>query len=469
MPAHQEEPRPQRRERPDLKPSGPEIGKVGRKWTAAVLVAAAVVAGTAIRALVLRELAPDSLFGDEADYLRRGVQLARGGGLEGIDRAPGYVFFLAAMAKLSSAPLDAARWGQIALGAVSAVLVFFLARPAAPARSAVLATWIFALCPTFIGFSQLLFVETLYTCLLLAVTLALLRAWEARSLGATVLAGLLLGASALVKPLSLPLAVVFAGCWLLRERPRPAALRAALFLAAFALVIFPYTWRNHARYGGWVLIDTSASRTLWHANHILYRPGFDWGIKGRGAHTDGSEFPAAGPDPVKEHQELLRRELGFVLAHPGLVVARIPEKMGAFWNPTSFVQRALARDAVPGLPRESEGALAASLLITGYYGAVLFLGIVGLLGARGSPLRTSFLAMLATFTLVHAIMVCQSRYRLPLMPFFAIFAAQALLHRSGRLTRRSWHTWTAVALVGAILVLWWPYLPFVLMERLEAW
>jgi len=428
-----------------------------------------VVAGVVIRALVLSEFAPARLWGDEADYLARGVRLARGGPLEGIDRAPGYVFFLAAMANLSRVPLDAARWGQIVLGAVSTVLVFFIARPAVGVRSAVAAAWIFALYPTLVGFSQLLFLETLYICLLLAATLALLHAWETRSLGSSALAGLLLGASALVKSLSLLLVLAFAGCWLIRERPRSAAPRAALFVASFALVILPYAWRNHLEYGGWVLIDTSASRTLWHANHIHYRPGFDWGIASLDEHSDGSELPGAGPDPAKEHQELLRRELGFVLEHPGLIIARIPEKIGAFWNPTSFVQRTLARDAVPNLPRESFGALVVSIFITSYYAAVLFLGIVGLLEARGSPLRTCFLAMLATFTLVHCVMVCQSRYRLPLMPFFAIFAAQTLLHRSGRLTASSWRTWTAVAVVAALLVLWWPYLPYVLMQRLEAW
>ena len=71
-----------------------------------------MVAGIAVRAFVLSQFPQASLWGDEADYLARGVRLARGGALEGIDRAPGYVFFLAAMAKLSGVPLEAARWGQ---------------------------------------------------------------------------------------------------------------------------------------------------------------------------------------------------------------------------------------------------------------------------------------------------------------------------------------------------------------------
>ena len=66
-------------------------------------------------------------------------------------------------------------------------------------------------------------------------------------------------------------------------------------------------------------------------------------------------------------------------------------------------------------------------------------------------------------------MVCQSRYRLPLMPFFVVFAAQTLVNPNDRLTLGSWRTWIAAALVGAMAVLWWPYLPYVLMKRLEAW
>jgi 4-amino-4-deoxy-L-arabinose transferase-like glycosyltransferase len=466
MSANQNAPRPHRQ---DQRTSRSPNWNTGSHWSDAALVAAAVVVGIAIRALVLSHYTPSSLLGDEADYLARGVRLARGGELEGIDRAPGYIFFIAAMAKWSSVPIDAVRWGQIALGALSTVLLFFVARTTFGTRSATAAAWIFALCPTFVGFSQLFYLETLYTCVLLAATLALLRAWETRSVGSTVLSGLLLGASALVKSISLPLALVFAGCWFLRERPRPAALRSLLFVAAVALVIFPYAWRNHARYGGWVLIDTSVSRTLWHANHIWYRPGFDWGIASLEGHYDGSEIPRDGANPARSHQELLRRELGFALTHPGLVLARIPEKIGAFWNPTSFVQRTLARDDVPKLPRESVGALLASIVISSYYAAVLFLGIIGLLRARRSPLRTCFLAMLGSFVFIHLFMVCQSRYRLALMPFFMIFAADAVLHRRDRPRLGSWRTWTAVALVGAMLVLWWPYLPYVLMQRLEAW
>ena len=476
MSAHQDEPRLHRQERLTRTSRGRHsdkvghgVGEIGSRWTALALVAGAVVAGIAVRAFVFHQFSPKSLWGDEADYLRNAVRLAGGGGLDGIYRPPGYIFFLAGMAKLYSPPLDAARWGQIVLGAVSTVLLFLVARRAVGTRTAVLAAWIFALYPTFIGFSLLIFVETLYACLLLAATLALLQAWEKRSLGSTVLAGSLLGASALAKSLSLPLALVFAGCWFLHERPRSAALRAALFIASVALVILPYAWRNHARYGGWVLVDTSISRTLWHANHIHYRPGFDWGISSLDEHYDGSKPPGAGPDPVKEHQELLRRELGFVLQHPGLIAARIPAKMGAFWNPTTFVQRTLARDAVPNLPRESLGALLVSIFISSYYAAVLFLGIIGLLGAKRSRLLTGFLAMLAMFTLVHCVMVCQSRYRLPLMPFFSIFAAQTLMSRSGWPRPGSWRMWTVVALVGAALVLWWPYLPYVLLQRLEAW
>jgi len=158
MLANQDAPRTKRRERLSL--TSPNR-MAGSQWTTVALVAAPVVVGAAIRAVVLSQFPSASLWGDEADYLARGVRLARSGVLEGIDRAPGYVFFLAAMAKLSSVPLDAARWGQIVLGAISTVLLFFVARPAVGAKSAVVAAWIFALYPTLIGFSQLLFLETL--------------------------------------------------------------------------------------------------------------------------------------------------------------------------------------------------------------------------------------------------------------------------------------------------------------------
>jgi hypothetical protein len=230
--------------------------------------------------------------------------------------------------------------------------------------------------------------------------------------------------------------------------------------------------RNHDRYGGWILIDTSAARTLWHANHIYYRPGYDWAIGRLDAHYDGAPIPDArstAEDPVGSYRELLSSELAYIARNPVLTLKRLPEKIGAFWNPTTFIQRALARNLVPRVPGQSTTALVASLVITGAYAALLVLGIFGLFHASRSPLRSYFLLLLATFTVVHSVLVCLSRYRLPLLPFLAVFAAYALLNPKECFRMRSPRTWAAVVVLALLAVLWWPYAPFVLMQKLHAW
>ena len=82
MSANQDAPLTKRQERVA---STPPCRRSGSGWTAVALVGAAVVAGVALRAVVSQHFQPASLWGDEADYLMRGLRLARTGALEGIE------------------------------------------------------------------------------------------------------------------------------------------------------------------------------------------------------------------------------------------------------------------------------------------------------------------------------------------------------------------------------------------------
>ena len=429
-----------------------------------------VALGLALRAYVLNAFTPNEIWGDEGDYIARGMELARSGRLEGTARPPGYIFFLSLVVKLSAAPATALRWAQIGLNLVSVVLLYFVARQAVGRRTATLAAALFALYPTFVGYTLLVYSETLYVCLFLAGTLATLRAWSTRAFLTTTLAGVLLGLSALVKPVAAPVTVLLAaGFFVARTGLRGAALRALVLLAAFGATVLPYAWRNYAHYDTAVLVDDSAARTLWHANHIEYRPGFDWSIVDFKKHWDGAKDPTRGVELRRPYAEVLREELAFVASHPGTILRRVPEKIAALWNPTTFPQRTMAFDHVRALPRGSGVALAVSLAISAYYAAVLFLGTLGAFGARSSSVRTYFLLVLAVSLLIHCFMVSMSRYRLPLMPFFAVFAADVLLHWRQRVRWRSWRTRGACVVIGALLLSWWPYLPYVLLEKVRPW
>lgn len=429
----------------------------------------ALAAGIAIRLYACLNHAPMSLHGDEAAYYDLGVKLANSGSFHGIARAPGYVFFIGVIAKTINDHHLTVRIAQIALFIPSALLLYFLARSFVGRRGARLTVWLFSLYPTFVAYSVLLFAESLHVCLFLGAALAMVRLWENHFIYAAIVAGVLLGAAALVKSFTLLLVPLFALWCFFREKPRPAALKAVVLVFSFALTIFPYALRNHLKYGGWVLIDTSAARTLWHANHLNYKPGFDWGVSVSRRHNDGTKMTVEGKGPVQQYYTLLHQELAFVIKNPGLIIKRVPEKIGAFWNPTSFLQRVLAFDLIPGAPRESAQAVALSILTTLSYALVLFAGIFGLMHISPSTLKTYFLLTLCVLFIVHGVMVAQSRYRLVLMPFFMIFASYLFLNPQLLISFTSWRTWAAYCLTAGLLVMWWPYLPFVLLEQVHPW
>jgi hypothetical protein len=142
-------------------------------------------------------------------------------------------------------------------------------------------------------------------------------------------------------------------------------------------------------------------------------------------------------------------------------LAGVPKKLGALWNPTSFLHRRIAFGAMRGAPPGSRTALVLGLLTTAFYVLTLALGSAGLVYSRPSELRTFTLLLLLVTLVVHGIFVGISRYRLPVMPFLFLFGAALALDptrlRSAPFTRHL----LLLATWALLFWSWWPYWPFV--------
>ena len=236
------------------------MARDGRAAGSGRLLAAVLALGAGLRvAAILTVGASPRLHGDEVDYVAAAASLARGDGYPGAVRAPGLPFFLAAVFRSFGESLVAARLAQVPLALATIAMVFDLVRPRFGARAAALSALVVALHPTLIHYTHFLWTETLVSTLLVACVWTLDRFDRTRGGGWLVACGTAFGALVLTREMFAPLAIA-ACAWAIAAAPcdgRDALRRALLLLLPAVLLVAPWTVRNHARLGRWVLVSTT--------------------------------------------------------------------------------------------------------------------------------------------------------------------------------------------------------------------
>jgi 4-amino-4-deoxy-L-arabinose transferase-like glycosyltransferase len=371
-------------------------------------------------------------WGDEVTYdlLAQNVAAGRGycfvPGQPSLMRAPLYPLILAGLYALFGHHYAVALGVQVLIGGLSAAALVVVGRQLSGTLAAsILAGCLFACHPLLIFAAGLLYSETIYLFLLLLFTYSCLKMAEGQGKkGWAVVAGLLLGASVLMKPnlLLFPLAV---GLWLwiaLRSFRRALWLGALVALATL-IVVLPWTWRNYRVSGALVPVSANSGLNLWQGNH---------------PEADGAAYPLAQVDPLPGYSEVekdgIYRQWAVeeIRAHPGRVLARIPRKLAKFFAP---------------LETSNRGRIPVRLGFLVDWGWAAFLGLA-LWGAvrAARHFRTWLLIYLLILYPVGLTMVFYggTRYGMVVYPYLFLLAAEPLVWLAGRLqavlgTRRANH------------------------------
>lgn len=283
----------------------------------------------------------------------------------------------------------------------------------------VLAVW-----PTIVMHTTLIVSEQLFIFLVIAT----LDAWTLPRRAVWVrgiVAGLLLGAAALVRPTALLLPGVFAAAMAFgpgREQLGPR-LREQVTLAAVAGVvmlclILPWSWRNYQLFGHFVLVSTNGGVTLWMGN----APG-----------TNGDFLDL--PDTVKGMNDYQRNVILGALGRqyilddlPGFVARSCMklvrlynnESIGVLWN-TGGITQAFGADAVAWFKRFTQVSWAAIFALC-LVGGGLMARARGVWRTLVSPLPL----MMLYFSVVHAVVVAADRYHLVMATQVAAFGGYAI-------------------------------------------
>lgn len=304
-----------------------------------------------------------------------------------------------------------------------------------------LALALLAVYPNSILYVPLALTEVFYTTLLLAGCWLLIARKGALRL---VFAGLVFGIATLVKAQTLVVIPLICLIGLLRDgqivRRTPGVIaRGAFIIACAALVVAPWTIRNHEVMGAWIPVSTNGGITLLTGNNDSARGGFtpeDPVVKALDARTGLTE--------MEYDAEASRLGKEWIKAHPAEFLKLMPLKLFRLWGPDGEGQWAYET----GSPAWKAAPWAFTLLRAA--NQLWYFALLGLFAAAAILMirkrRASGERVIDWWLLPYGIALYpsaigmvfsgQSRFHYPVMPFVCMAAAWVLAEWLTRRTAR---------------------------------
>jgi 4-amino-4-deoxy-L-arabinose transferase-like glycosyltransferase len=377
--------------------------------------------------------------GDEHVYIRHARELLETGNLETgwFVRPPLYFLFMAATHSLSDGLAVSwtllAKWLQCIASVATAIPVFLGARRIAGTRAARFAAAFLLFDPTLIGYTHLLWPETLFT-LLVAIVFNGVADLDQRSGGRSVFLGAMTGLAMLFKPVFGLFALLWAGSWLIQLGWSRALRQVLLVGGAAVLVVSPWVIRNQLRYGPSILLENQGPYNLWIGNS-------------KQPPTEVLRQWRQLDDPVYRSELALERGVAAISEDPAGFARSYFSRLVNLWGLEFFVFR---HDLMGGYgmhPRWGLQAMFWSLQIG--WALSLLAACAGLGRGSRDPTIRLLLVYAASFTLMVAALVGTTRFRVPFAYLIAVLAGIGVDQAIARgITRKSL---AAIVLAGAML------------------
>jgi 4-amino-4-deoxy-L-arabinose transferase-like glycosyltransferase len=406
-------------------------------------LARSIVAGNGYRWYAERDLAQVRRYVSTekpADYDPRGVLTSF--------RAPGYPAFLALIYWVSGVGdrrFLAAQLAQALLGATLAPLSWTLARQIGYGpRIARWAAIIIAVFPLLIVYPLALASENLFVPLLIPALILTLRAVERERPHGYLVAGFVLGLAALTRSIVAGFMPV-AGTWIWwTAREKRTGLRNAVLLGlGFLTVTMPWAVRNTLLHGQLTWIETSLGYNLYIGYHPQSTGTFQYGIS-------LDLLPIL--DDAERNTRGIEAFWAFVRGDPWRVPYLMIRKAGHLWGLDS---RALiyfyANHLLGQWPAWLLGLV--FLIICGPLVVMLPTAVAGMVCGPLGKRKLLVVALLATYTGMHMLIMAEARFHVPLLPIMGILAAYGLIERPWR-SSRPVQRWLAALLIGLCFANW---------------
>jgi len=429
----------------------------------------ALVIGLLLRLLILwhttdlgETIIDEQQYSQIADNLLLGNGFAWGPGDPTSIRPPLYPGLLAAVWSVAGPrQLQVIRFVQILISLATVAGVYWLGaclyNPTV-GRYAAAVCWLY---PSFIFFNFLILTETLFTFLLVLFVLsAVLLVQRPRfALGAA--CGVALGLAALTRSVLWPLPLLLCPLLVLLIRAS-FARRLALslvVLAGYILIVAPWAVRNTQLQRVLTIVDTMGGINLRMGNYEYTPDDRMWdavGLTGEKSWVYGIAADLPGSDTTEGMKEkwAQRKAVEYMRAHPGETIRRSLIKFADLWG----LEREFMAGVQTGLftPPQWFSVLSSVCIVLGYI-AVALVGGAGLWLAAPADRRMQALLLLPVLVIVggHTIVFGHSRYHLPLMPFFALYAAAFVVERARSFRWAMSPTSLGAAATATVLIAVW--------------
>ncbi len=340
-------------------------------------------------------------------------------------RPPLYPVFIAGARSLLGDNPASVRIAQALLGAATCLLTMMLGAAVAGPKAGRVAGLIMAVYPPHIVYTSYVHREILFTFLVTAALVTMLKGDTWRAL----LSGVVLGLAALTN--SLALAMILAASVALAVRG--LGRRALLVAVGGVLTVLPWTARNYAALRGFVPVNTKTGVVLWEGNDEGWLKGeTEWDIRSR--HWKHLQ----SMDELRAHRYGLARATEFVRSNPTGFLYLCWRRFIQFWRVDLLFYFYLKMGYWGRIPTLALLAIS-PLLLLAFPILVLaaILGVAGLGQSRG-PWAVA-LAIGSIQVLLGSLFVGGFRYHFPIVPLLAVAASAAsrglTLVRSNRTAR----------------------------------
>jgi 4-amino-4-deoxy-L-arabinose transferase-like glycosyltransferase len=377
--------------------------------TAVLLVALAIrLAYICVRVYVGLPVA--AVGNDSPAYIRGAEGLLAGLGLQrdGVPtayRVPAYTLFVAAILFVGKS-LAAVALVQVLLSAITAGITANMARRLVSPRAGWIAGLLVALNPHLVLWAPLIFTETVFVFLCVLALSILIEAQRQHDGRWFATVGLVLALGSLTRPVLLPAFIPFAAILTWWYSPRIIRLRHTFLLLLATCVLVPaWVLRNQIVVGA-PLLAAESGYAIW----IGYNPNTI--ANHQTGYAAGKWFVHPSEVGDVEHYRMhMEPALRYLREHPESIITAAPARL---WN---MLRPVFARSQ-----------LTTWVTMGAHYIAVTLLALAGLvLTARSASPGIRYLQVFLGMQVVfYAVTLAEIRFRMPLEPIFAIFAALAL-------------------------------------------
>ena len=302
---------------------------------------------------------------------------------------------------------------NIIIGTVTTALIMMLANHWFNQKTAFFAGLIYAFWPSQIQFTTILASELIFNFFLLLGLFFWLKFTTKTYY--LVLATTCFVIASYVRPIALLIPFILITLHLLKGFSFKNSIKTTLYVVlTMAILIAPWSLRNHHLFGEFVLISTNGAPVLWMGNN---------------PNSDGGYMPLPEIEfssEVERSHYLKKQAFDHIRAEPILFIKRClirlvdyykSETIGVHWNKAGITQ-SLGEKWLKPLKVQS----------TLYWSIILILALFGIYQLhrtnewKKTYIETPILPLIAYFTVIHMIIASGDRYHFPIIPFLAMLS-----------------------------------------------